>query len=175
VVVAARGDPSAALQVLRDEIRRIDPAVTPFQIGTMNDQMAVLLYPVRMGAMLIGAFGALALVLAMTGLYGVVSHSASRRTREMGIRMAMGARPLDIVGVVLREGLSLLGVGLAVGLVLAGLGSRVLGRFLFGVGTGDALTFVAVPLLLAGVALLASWLPARRAARLAPVNALRQP
>jgi ABC-type antimicrobial peptide transport system permease subunit len=89
--------------------------------------------------------------------------------------MAMGARPLDIVGVVLREGLSLLGVGLAVGLVLAGLGSRVLGRFLFGVGTGDALTFVAVPLLLAGVALLASWLPARRAARLAPVNALRQP
>ncbi|HSG07336.1 MAG TPA: ABC transporter permease [Longimicrobiales bacterium] len=175
VVVAARGHPAEAVKLLRTEIRRIDPSVTSFQGGTMEEQMAILLYPVRMGAMLIAAFGALALILATTGLYGVVSYSASRRTREMGIRMAMGARSHDIVGVVIRDGAVLLGVGLALGLALAGLGTRVLGRFLFGVGTGDALTFVVVSVLLACVALLASWVPARGAARLAPVRALRQP
>lgn len=173
VVVATRGDPAAFLPRLRAEIQAIDPAVTPFQSGTIRDQMSIMLYPARMGAILLGAFGALALILAVTGLYGVASYTASRRIREIGIRMAMGARPVDIMGLMLHDGGSLVATGIGIGLVAAFAGTRLLARFLYGVRVTDPLTFLAIPLLLGGVTLLASWLPARRAARLDPMGALR--
>ncbi len=173
VVAATRGDPSRFLPTLLAEIQAIDPAVTPFQSGTIRDQMAIMLYPARMGALLLGAFGALALLLAVTGLYGVASYTASRRTREIGIRMAVGARPGDVRRMVLRDGAVLVGAGLAIGVALALVAARFLARFLFGIGVVDPVTFIAIPLLLGGVALLATWVPARRAGRLDPMRALR--
>jgi len=173
VVAATRGDPAAFMPRLPEEIQALDPAVTPFFSGTVQEQLAVMTYPARMGAILLAAFGALALVLAVTGLYGVVSYTASRRTREVGIRMAMGARPTDITGMVLRDGAGLVTVGIALGLGLAVVVTRLLAGFLYGVSVTDPVTFIGIPLLLGGVALLASWLPARRAARLDPMRALR--
>jgi len=172
VVVATRGEPAAFLPALREEIRAIDPAVTPFDSGTIQDQLSIMLYPARMGAVLLASFGGLALLLAVTGLYGVVSYTASRRTREVGIRMAIGAAGRDITGMVLRDGALMVLVGTILGLGLALVVTRVLGRFLHGVGVNDPLTFVVIPVVLATVALLAAWLPARRAARLDPVRAL---
>ncbi len=173
IVVATRGDPAAFMPRLREEIRAIDPAVTPFTSGTIQEQLAIILYPARMGAILLAAFGALALALAVTGLYGVVSYTASRRTREVGIRMAMGARPTDITGMVIRNGAGLVAVGIALGLALAFVVTRLLAGFLYGVSVTDPVTFLGIPLLLGGIALLASWIPARRAARLDPMRALR--
>jgi predicted permease len=173
VVVATLGDPAAFLPSFREEIRAIDPAVTPFDIGTIQDQLSIMLYPAKMGAVLLACFGGLALLLAVTGLYGVVSYTASRRTRELGIRMAIGACSRDITGMVLRDGAFLVLVGTMLGLGLALVVTRVLGRFLYGVGVTDPLTFVVIPVMLAAVALVAAWLPARRAAGLDPVRALR--
>ncbi len=173
VVAATRGDPAAFLPRLLAEIQAIDPAVTPFQSGTIRDQMSIMLYPARMGALLLAAFGALALLLAVTGLYGVASYTASRRTREIGIRMAIGAGPGDVRGMVLRDGAILVAAGLAIGVGLALVATRFLARFLYGVGVIDPVTFVGIPLLLGGIALLATWLPARRAGRLDPMRALR--
>lgn len=173
IAVATRDDPAIVLPRLLAEIRRIDPAVTPFQSGPIQEQLAIMLYPARMGAILLAAFGALALILAVTGLYGLVSYTASRRTREIGLRVAMGAHTGDIARMVLREGAVLLVAGLLLGLVLALSATRLLGGFLYGVSVVDPLTFLAIPALLGAVAMLASWLPARRAARLDPMRALR--
>jgi predicted permease len=172
VVVATRGEPAAFLPALREEIRAIDPAVTPFDSGTIQDQLSIMLYPAKMGAVLLAGFGALALLLAVTGLYGVVSYTASRRTREVGIRMAIGAAGRDITTMMLRDGAIMVLVGTVLGLGLALVATRVLGRFLYGVGVNDPLTFLAIPVVLAAVALVAAWLPARKAARLDPVRAL---
>jgi len=173
VVVATRGAPGPFVPTLLEEIRAVDPAVTPFDSGSIQEQTAIMLYPARMGAILLAAFGGLALILAVTGLYGVISYTVSRRTREVGIRMAMGARRSDISGMVLRDGVRFVAVGLGLGLALAFVLTRLLGGWLYGISVTDPVTFVAIPLLLAGVALLASWLPARRAAKQDPMRALR--
>ncbi|MGH9766278.1 MAG: FtsX-like permease family protein [Blastocatellia bacterium] len=131
------------------------------------------LYPARMGALLIGVFGLLALLLAAVGLYGVMSCAVSRRTREIGVRMALGARATDVLRLVLREAMTLVVIGMAVGWGLSAALSRLIASFLFGVGPMDAVTFAAIPILLAMVALLASYLPARRAAKVDPMVALR--
>jgi len=135
---------------------------------------SVSLYPVRMGAVLLGFFGLLALVLASVGLYGVIAYSVSRRDREIGLRMAMGASPRDVVRLVVGGGMTLVAVGMAVGLVLAASGSRVLEGVLYGTSALDPLAFGGAALVLVAVALLANVLPAVRAARLDPLAALRQ-
>src|SRR5262249_34535413 len=136
----------------------------------------------RARAFALALFAAVALVLAMVGVYGVISYSVARRTQEIGIRVALGARREDVVRMVVAEGLELFAAGGVAGLggaLLASRGallaSRVLGRFLFGVGASDPITFLAAPALLAAAALAASWIPARRAARLDPLAALRTP
>lgn len=122
---------------------------------------------------LIAGFGLLALVLASIGMYGVISYSVAQRTQEIGVRMALGAQPRDISAMVLLQGARLAGLGVAIGLVAAFGVSRLIASFLFGVGAADPLTFGAVTILLMVVALLACYMPARRAARVDPMIALR--
>jgi putative ABC transport system permease protein len=126
-----------------------------------------------MGATLVGVFGLLALLLAAVGLYGVISYAVSQRTREIGVRMALGARANDVMRMVVKEAMTLVAIGMAIGWGLAAALSRLVASFLFSVGAMDALTFAAIPILLAVVALLASYLPARRAMKVDPMVALR--
>ncbi|MEJ7617876.1 MAG: FtsX-like permease family protein [Pyrinomonadaceae bacterium] len=127
----------------------------------------------RMGALLLGAFGLLALLLAAIGLYGVMSFSVARRTREIGIRMALGARGADVLRLVLRESMTLVALGIALGLLASLAATRLLASFLYGVSTTDPATFGGIAAILAAVALAASLIPARRASRVDPLVALR--
>jgi len=128
---------------------------------------------IRMGAVFGGALGLLGLMLALVGVYGVVSYAASQRTQEIGVRMALGASRSEILRLVLGRGLVLVGGGLATGLAAALAVSRLLSNFLFNVSPSDPVTFVGVPLLLGGMALVASYIPAFRATRIDPAVALR--
>ncbi|HTG14413.1 MAG TPA: FtsX-like permease family protein, partial [Blastocatellia bacterium] len=131
------------------------------------------LFAARMGAVLLAIFGLLALLLAAVGLYGVMSYTVARRTREIGIRMALGAQTGNVLRLVLKEGMVLVGGGVAAGLIVAAAVTRLLASFLYGVSPLDAATFAAIPLVLALAALLATYLPARRAAKVDPMIALR--
>jgi ABC-type antimicrobial peptide transport system permease subunit len=122
---------------------------------------------------LLGSFGALAVVLAAIGLYGVLAHTVAQRSREIGIRMALGARTQDVLVLVLRQGMTLVLIGIAVGLAGALALARLLSGLLFGITPTDPVTFTVVPLLLGAVALAACWLPARRATKVDPMEALR--
>jgi ABC-type antimicrobial peptide transport system permease subunit len=128
---------------------------------------------VRAGAVLLGAFGGLALLLASVGLYGAVSYSVSRRTQEIGIRMALGAAGRDVVTLVTRQGVGLVLVGVALGLAFAAAGTRVLASVLYGVGSTDVGIFLGTAALLVIMASVANWIPARRATRIHLVMALR--
>jgi ABC-type antimicrobial peptide transport system permease subunit len=123
--------------------------------------------------MLLGVLGIVALVLAVSGLFGVIAYSVSQRTREVGIRMALGARRGDVQRLVLRQGMKLAGTGIVIGLLGALAATQLLRSLLFGVSPTDPVTFIAVPVLLIVVALIACWLPARRASRVNPMVALR--
>lgn len=163
---------SGVVPVLQRELRALDPELVFLDRGTMRDLADVRLFPVRAGAWLIGAFGALALVVAAIGLYGVIGYSVSRRVREIGIRKALGARPAQLLGMVLGEGMLLVAIGGVLGAVLAAAAARVLSSALF-VGPFDAVSFAIAFGVLAFVALLANAVPARRAARVDPMVALR--
>ena len=163
---------SAMVPLLQRELRALDPALVFLDRGTMRDLADIRLFAVRAGAWLIGAFGALALVVAAIGLYGVIGYSVSRRVREIGIRKALGARSGQLVGMVLGEGMVLAGIGGVIGVVLAALAARALSSVLF-VGPFDATSFTIAFGVLALVALLANAVPARRAARVDPMVALR--
>ncbi len=173
IVARTRGSAAATAADLRRTALGIDPDLFVQDEGTAARTVALQLYLPRMGAGLLALMGALALVLAVMGLYGVVSYAAARRVREVGIRMSLGAERGDVVRLVMRGGLRLVVAGAAVGLVLALVGARLVRGFLFGVRPLDPATFLAVPAILLAVAVLAAWLPARRAARVDPVRALR--
>ena len=173
--VVARGAaaPAIVAGMVRGEATAMDPQIFLTDVGTMEDHLSYVFYLPRMAAAVLSLVGVLALALACLGLYGMVSYGVSRRTREMGIRMALGAERSGVVGMVLGSGLVVVGVGALVGIVLsAGLG-RAIERFLYGVGGLDPLTLLAAPSVLAAVAALATYLPARRASRVDPVRALR--
>jgi putative ABC transport system permease protein len=154
-------------------IKDVDPTLVVPEVGTMGDHLGVLLYLPRLGTMLLGAFGVLALVLAAIGLYGIVSYTVARRTREVGIRMSLGARGEEVVRLMMNGGLGLVIVGALGGLVAALAAGRLMQGFLFGVNSWDPVTLITVPVVLGAVGCLASWLPARRASRVDPVQALR--
>ena len=166
--------PAALTAEVTREVRALDPDLPVFDVATMEQRVLVSLAQRRFATALLGASAALALVLAGIGIYGVASYWTSQRTREIGIRMAMGASSREIRRLVFRQAAAPVGLGAAAGLALAFALSRVLTRFLFGVGLADPVTFAVVPALLAAIALLASYLPARRAARVDPLAAVRQ-
>jgi putative ABC transport system permease protein len=151
----------------------MDPDLIFLEADTMPNVNAVTLLPVRMGAVLVGVFGLLGMVLASVGLYGVVAYSVSRRTHEIGLRMALGAETSNVLGMVVKQGMLVAMVGVALGLAGAAAVSRVLSSVLYDVSPIDPLSFGVAALLLLSVALAANLIPARRAARVSPVTALR--
>ena len=169
----AAGDPLSVAEAVRREISSIEKRLPLTDLRPMSALVASSLYPARMGAALIGVFGLLALLLAAVGLYGVISYSVSRRTREIGVRMALGARACCVLRMLLKEAMTLVAIGMVIGWGLAAALSRLIASFLFGVGAMDLVTFAATPILLAVVALAASYLPARRAMKVDPMVALR--
>ena len=161
-----------------DEVRRtlasIDRDAAVFRVMTLNAHLAETLGGDRLTAALVASCGGLALLLALVGIYGVVSFAVGRRTREIGVRVALGARPLQIAGLVVGEGLRVLSAGLLIGLAAAAAAARLLESMLYGVGSSDAATFIAVAVALGVVALIAATLPARRALAVNPIAVLRQ-
>ncbi len=173
LLVRSATAPGAALGAVTREIHAMDthvPLTNPF---TMRDVLAQSLWPARMAAILLGVLGLLALVLASVGLYGVMAYSVAQRTREIGVRMALGADRSRVLGMVLRQAMTLVGIGLALGLGGAFAVSRVVSGLLFGLSVIDPVTFVGVAAVLTLVAALATYIPARRASRLDPLLALR--
>lgn len=173
LLVRADGDPAALLPVLRQAVSDAAPDVTVISAGLLADRVAVGLWPARFAAATLLALGLAGLAIASLGLYGSVAHAVAQRTRELGVRVALGARSRDVLALVLREGMRTVAVGLAAGLALAGLASQALRAFLYGVSPWDPAAFATAPLVLALVGLAACYLPARRATRVDPVEALR--
>ncbi|HET7231693.1 MAG TPA: ABC transporter permease [Longimicrobium sp.] len=171
--VRAAGDPAALVRPVARAARALDP-VLPFEAARpMRQQLRVALLPARIGAWLLGGFGSLALLLAAVGIYGVVSYTVSQRTREIGIRAALGAGRRMLIGYVIAGTLRVVGVGMVVGVVLALLAGRAVRAFLYGVAPTDPAVLLGTPLVLALVALAASWAPVRRATAADPMTALR--
>ncbi|MEE9245379.1 MAG: ABC transporter permease, partial [Gemmatimonadota bacterium] len=173
VMVRTAIDPLSVVRGVRDEIRQAGGDLPVFNIGTMRERISRSVSTERFNMILLTIFATVALLLAAIGLYGVIAYSVSHRTRELGIRIALGAERKDIVNLVVRQGIPLLGAGVALGLIAAAGLTRFLAGLLFAVSPLDATIFVAVAALLAAVALLASYVPARRATAVDPMQALR--
>ena len=173
LVARARGDAGRLVAQLRQELLALEPNLVFLDNQTMETQVAATLLPVRAGAWLASVVGVVALALAGIGLYGVVAYSVARRTREIGVRMALGADRLRVLGMVLRQGFSLVAVGLALGAILAALGLRGLSGVLYGVGLADPLAWGTAAFSLAMAAAAANAIPAHRATRVNPSVALR--
>ncbi len=173
VVIRTVGDPQAVVPLLRREVAALDPNLPLASVNSMNDRLGITFLPARLAATVLGVFGILGLVLASLGVYGVMSHAVVQRTREIGIRLAIGAGAPAVVRTVMGDGMALVGIGIAVGLGGALGAARLMSGVLYGTGL-DPATFAVVPLVLGGVAALAIWIPARRAAAVNPVVVLRQ-
>ena len=167
------GDPKALIPAVRNVIEQVDRNLPIDNIRTQSEQIQQSLFQERLLAGLCSLFAGLAFVLACVGLYGVVSYGVAQRTNEIGIRMALGAERRDVLKMVLRQGLAPMLVGLAFGLGIAVAVTRLLSSFLYGVRPTDPFTYVCITFLLAAIALLATYLPARRATHVDPMEALR--
>jgi ABC-type antimicrobial peptide transport system permease subunit len=173
--IATNGAPDALVPAVRRIVRELDPNVPLFEVRSMTDHLrnGRAMLAVRLGALFGGAFALLALALATVGLYGLVSYSVSHRTREIGIRIAVGATMRDVIGLVVRQGLTLALAGVALGVVAALAVTHLMASLLYAVDSRDPLTFVFGPLVLGIVSVAASLLPAWKAAAMDPVRALR--
>jgi predicted permease len=173
VVARSSAGTERLAEALRQAVEGVDRALPVSQVAAVAETVRGTLAPERFVAGLLAVFAGVALALAAVGLYGVMAYAVGQRTREIGIRMALGARPREVLGLVLRQGAVLLAGGLAAGALAAWGLSRLLRGLLYGVAPYDPPTFAAMAALLAATAVAATWLPARRAARLDPVEALR--
>jgi len=172
LVARADGNPLPLLAGIRGEFRQLDATLPLYNVNTLTEHMNLPLFPARVAASVLGAFGLLALMLAALGIFGVMSYAVAQRRREIGIRIALGAGETEILKLIVGHGLWLTLIGMGVGLGLAVAGTRLLATLLFGLSATDPLTFAVIALLLALVALLACWLPARRATKVDPIEAL---
>jgi putative ABC transport system permease protein len=159
---------------IRHEIQSIDPGLPVFNVSSMNDILDRSLASRRFSADLVGGFAGLAVLLASIGIYGLLAYMVSQRSREIGIRMALGARRGHILRMFLRKGVALAGVGIVAGVVVSASTASMMASLLYGVRPHDPAVFLIVPLVLLAVAALASYLPARRATKVDPIVALRE-
>lgn len=159
---------------VRSQIRSVDADQPPYDIMTLEQGLREFLAPQRINMLLLATFAALALALASIGIYGVISYSVSRRTHEIGVRAALGAQPRDVLRLVLGQGMLLVGIGLGIGLAASFALSRVISSMLYGVSATDPSTFAGIALLLSIVAWMACYIPARRATKIDPMDALRR-
>jgi predicted permease len=173
LVVRTHSSPEAMLGPLREEIQRIDPAIPVYNVATLSERMRKDSAETRSYGLLLAVFAALAVVLAAVGIYGVISYWVTQRTREMGIRLSFGARPLDLHRLVIGEGVRLALAGIAVGALGAALVTRAMTSFLYGVKPFDPVLFITLAVGLTGLVILACYIPARRATRVDPMVALR--
>lgn len=174
LIVRTVGDPLSLAKTVQAAIWELDAALPVYSVESLEDRLATSIAAPRFNTVLLGLFAVLAMVLAGVGIYGVMAYNVGRRTREFGIRLALGASGNEVKRSVFRQGSAIVGIGILGGLAGAFLLSRLIRSMLFGVGATDPLTFVLVPLVLASVALLAGYLPARRATKVDPVQVLRQ-
>ena len=173
ISVRTNGNPLAVVPFLREAVAEVHPRAALDDVTTMEARLSSSVAQPRFQAVFVAGFGAVALLLAMLGVYGLLSYTVAQRRSEIGIRMALGAQTGHVLALVVRQGALLIAAGVGLGLLAAGASSRVLESFLFGVAPGDRFTFIAAPLVLIAVALVACWLPARRATRIDPLETLR--
>jgi putative ABC transport system permease protein len=173
VVRTSLPDPMALAPAMRQVLQELDPDVPAFKVQTLEQAVSRSLWRQRLQGQVLGTFATLALLLAAVGIYGVISYAVAQRTRELGVRMALGATRGQVLGLVLGQGLRLAAVGVVIGIVAALALSRVVASLLYGVSATDLATFVGVPVALAVIAMLATLVPARRATRVDPVVAMR--
>jgi putative ABC transport system permease protein len=173
LVIRTNGEPTAITAAARNEIRSIDKGIPVFNVKTMNDVLMTSVAPQRTSMLLLSAFAAVALLLAMIGIYGVTAYYVTQRTQEIGIRMALGAQMSDVLKLVLRSGMALALIGIGVGMTGAFALTRLMATLLFAVKPTDVVTFAVVSLSLLLTALIACYLPARRATKVDPLVALR--
>lgn len=175
MILAIRADraPTALVNPVRQAVQRVDPSVPLTSARTMDEVLAASLAETAFTTTLLAIAALVALLLGVIGLYGVISYVVGQRTQEIGVRMALGARPADVRRMVLRDGIAVTIIGVTIGLIGAAAASRLLETLLFGISSRDPITFAGVALLLTGVSLFATWLPARRAAGVDPLVALR--
>jgi predicted permease len=174
-VVARTPLPASLLESqIRKEIQTLDPALPVFNVRSMNDLMDASIAPRRFSAELVGVFAAVAMLLSSIGIYGLLAYMVGQRSREIGIRVALGAQRPDILKLILGKGLSLAGTGIAIGLILSAISAPLIAGLLYGVHPIDVIVFVTVPLILLVVAFLATYIPARRATMVDPIIALHE-
>ena len=173
VLVRSGMAPDRAAVAIQRVVQAIDPGLPRPVVSTLREANSIVLLPQRVAAMVTAALGVIGLIMASVGLYGIISYSVSRRSREIGIRVALGAKQSDVLGMVVREGMRLAAMGVAIGLVLAAAATRLMASFLFNVSPLDVVTFAGMSLLFLAIAFMSSYLPARRAAASDPLTALR--
>mgnify|MGYP001562207052 CR=1 FL=1 len=173
MLVRGAGDPTTLLREVRDTVRAMDVTVPLYNVTTMSAHVDTALVPATSGATALSIIGLVALILTLLGLYGTMAQTVSRRTNEIGVRRALGARDRDIVWLVVRQAMVLVLLGLAGGAVLGVVGSRLLSSLLYGVVATDPLVFGVVPVVLLLVCVVASWVPTARAVRIEAAQALR--
>jgi len=173
LVARANSDPRLVLSSLRREVQALDPNMPLYNVETLNEHMGVPLFPARVAATVLGSFGILALLLAAIGIYGVMSYVVAGRIREIGLRVALGAKRRDVLRLIVGQGMFLAVIGLTIGLMIAFAAARLLSSWLYGVSATDPVTFLAIAILLFVVAGLACFIPAHRATKVDPLVALR--
>ena len=173
LLVRTSGDSRSVLEAIQREVQVVDPLMTATDVQTIEEFMALPLFPARTTGLLLGASGILAVVLTTIGLFGVIAYVVSQRTHEIGVRMALGARRSDVMKLVMRQGLFVTVIGLGIGLIAAFAAARLLSPLLYGISANDPATLIGVSVGLTAVTILACYIPARRAMSVDPMVALR--